>query len=88
MSKNKKSYRLSDEILIEVTSVYNIKLRDFGIYPETQSEAQIKLRLLDLVKEGVLEGIEDLKPIMSRIELIKGSAVTKSILYSKDKEKI
>jgi len=85
---NKKIYVLEDEILVEVKTIYKLKPRDLGISPETASEAHIKEKILKTLSEGGEEEIDALKPILSRLEILKSTALTRSVPKVEDEEEV
>ena len=85
---NKKIYRLEDEILIELKTVYKLQLRKLNINPETMSIPRIKEKIFKALSKYDKDQIEGLQPILRQLELLTDTSVTKSIPKNTDIEEV
>jgi len=84
---NKKSYIISDEILVEFSISARINLGDLEIFPEGMSDNQIKSELIKAFHK-ILSHSESIDVSSYGVKIHKNTASTRSIPLQADDEEI
>lgn len=87
----KNNYKIQDEVLVEVTSVYKVRLSDLdwfiNLRPETASVSKIKEKLLKQIDSMINYSKNDpIYPILHKVDILNSTLNSRSTIDKSEEE--